>query len=336
MDIRHKVVMGPSLLIIKLKEAGLTNENKFSIMKKTSILLVFLSVVLFSNAQESEIIGKWTLKKMQKGDEIKEVDSGIIFDENGILRLGFFNMDEIIEAGTWKYDKNQNSILMSSTVDKNMNGKAEVIKVTEDELQYKKEGVIFSLVKYVESEESGAMLDFSEADFFTEDGDYKYDGEEDKLPWQDISGMIKSLEQVSKLVYDYSQWNETEKSFDKKLLTANVVANSEEMTLNIDYIFYGYDKYNLPEDTELPSNTEYTGLLYPEQEINFRIAGTEELTTPAGTLMCTVIEAVEAELQKKLWMINNKPGVYAKIIIEKPGMFGMFYQGVFELQEIKE
>ncbi len=113
-------------------------------MKKALILLVFLSAILFSNAQESDIIGKWTLKKMQKGDKIKEVDSGVIFDETGVLKLGFFNMEEIIEAGTWKYDKNQNSIVMSSTVDKNMNGKAELIKVTEDELQYKKDGIVYS------------------------------------------------------------------------------------------------------------------------------------------------------------------------------------------------
>ncbi len=46
-------------------------------------------------------------------------------------------MKEILEAGTWEYDKNENSILMSSTVEKHINGKAKVIKVTEDELPIK-------------------------------------------------------------------------------------------------------------------------------------------------------------------------------------------------------
>lgn len=304
-------------------------------MKKALIVLVFLSVVLFSNAQESDIIGKWTLNKMQKGDKIKEVDSGVIFDKNGDLKLGFFNMEEIIEAGTWKYDQNQNLIVMSSTVDKNMNGKAELIKVTEDELLYKKDGVVYSLVKYVEKEEPGVMLDFSEADFFTEDGDYKYEGEEEKLPWKDPSEMLTSLVNVKHLVYNCSKLNEETESYEDKTLTADVTANPEEMSLSIDYIFYGFDRYNLPEDMDLPPNTEYVNLLYPEQEFNFRIVDTEEITTEAGTFVCTVIEAAQEETQKKLWMINDKPGVYAKIIIEKPGMFGAYSFEIFELTEIK-
>ena len=302
------------------------------------ILLLALAFITFSgigNAQKPDITGKWTLTKMRKGDKIKEVESAVIFDENGVLKLGFFNMEEITEVGTWKYDKNQNSILMSSTVDKNMNGKAELIKVTEDELQYKKEDIVYSLVKYVKSREPGAMLDFSEADFFTEDGDYKYEGEEEKLPWKDPSEMLTSLVNVKHLVYNCSKLNEETESFEDKTLTADVVANPDEMSLSIDYIFYGFDRYNLPEDTELPPNTQYVNLLYPEVEFNFRIVDAEEISTEAGTFECTVIEAAQEEIQKKLWMINDKPGVYAKIIIEKPGRFGAYSLQIFELTEIK-
>lgn len=294
----------------------------------------FLSMGII-NAQEADIIGKWTLTKMQKGDDIKELDSGIIFEENNVLKLGFFDMEEIVEAGTWKYDKNKNSILMSSTIDKNMNGKAELIRVTEDELQYKKDGVIYTLVKYYDSEEYGAMLDFSETDFFTDDGNYKYEGEEEKLPWQDPSEMLMSLVNVKHLVYKRSKLNELTNSFEDITLTADVAANAEEMSLSIDYIFFGFDRYNLPEDTELPPNTEYANLLYPEVEFNFRIVGTEEITTNAGTFICTVIEAAQDEIQKKLWMINDRPGIYAKIIIEKPGMYGAYSLEIYELDEIQ-
>lgn len=37
------------------------------------------------------------------------------------------------------------------------------------------------------------------------------------------------------------------------------------------------------------------------------------------------------ETCKKLWMINDIPGVYAKIIADKPGTFGQY--SVYELQE---
>ena len=305
-------------------------------MKK--LLMLGMASFLFIgilNAQESEIIGKWTLTKMQKGDETREVDSGIIFEEDNILKLGYFNMEEIVEAGTWEYDKQQNSIIMNSTVNKNMNGKAKLILVTEDELQYEKDGVIYTLVKYDDSEEYGAMLDFSEADFFTEDGNYKYEGEEEKLPWKDPSEMLMSLINVKHLVYKRSKLNELTNSFEDIILTADVAANAEEMSLSIDYIFFGFDRHNIPEDLELPPNTEYANLLYPETEFNFRIVKTEEITTNAGTFLCTVVEAAQDEIQKKLWMINDRPGVYAKIIIEKPGMFGAYSLEIYELDEIQ-
>lgn len=266
------------------------------------------------NGQESDITGKWTITKMQKGDEIKETDSGIIFEENNVLKLGFFNMEEIIEAGTWEYDKRQNSILLNSSLDKNINGKAELLKVTEDELQYKKDGIIYTLLKYNEDEEYGPMLDFSEADFFSEEGDYKYEGEEENLPWKDPAEMLLSLVNVKQLVYKRSKLNELTNSFEDIILRADVAANADEMSLSIDYIFFGFDRYNLPEETELPPNTEYENLLFPEVEFNFRIVDTQEITTNAGTFLCTVIEAAQDEIQKKLWMINDRPGVYANLL----------------------
>lgn len=300
------------------------------------ILSVIFLIANISMAQKAEIIGRWNLTKMQKGDKIKTVDSGVIFEKGGITKLGFFKMDEIMEAGTWEYLPDDNSILMVSAVDKTVNGKAEIIKITNDELRYQKDGIIYSLVKYVESEEPGAMLDFSETDFFTEDGEYKYEGEEVKLPWKDPSEMLMSLVNVKHLAYRHSKLNEQTNTFDDKILTADVVANPEEMSLSIDNIFYGFDRYNLPEDMELPPNNEYSNLLYPVEEFYFRVVSTEKITTAAGTFLCSVIEAAEAEIQKKLWMINDKPGIYAKVIVEKPGMFGAYSLQIFELEEIKQ
>lgn len=294
-----------------------------------------MAIVGLSTAQESAIIGKWKLTEMQKGEKIKEVDSGIIFGENGVLKMGFFDMQEILEVGTWEYDKKQHAILMTSTDEKVLNGKAEIIEISNDNLQYNKDGVIYRLTKYDEEEEYSAMLDFSEADFFTEDGDYKYEADEEKIPWKDPSEMLRSLLNVNHLVYKCSVFNEVSRSFEDKLLTADVLTNEDEMSLSIDNVFYGFDRYNLPEDMELPPNTEYVTLLYPVEEYYFRVVGTEELSTAAGTFLCTVVEAAQEEIHKKLWMINDKPGIYAKVIVEKRGMFGAYSLQIFELNKIK-
>lgn len=301
---------------------------------KFLLFAVFTFVNVFAIAQDYQITGTWKLTEIRKGENSKKVDSGYIFEEGGVLKLGFFNMEEIVVAGTWKYNKADNAIEMSSEIDENCNGKAKILQLSENELVFELAALEYYLKRVGENSVGLTLLDFSEADFFTEDGEYKYDGEEDKLPWKDVAEMIRNMEGISSLIYDYSEWNETTKMFDEKQLTAGVAANSEKMVLSIDYIFYGYDKHTLPEDAELPLNNDYSSLLYPEKELNFRISGTEELTTPAGAFTCTVIEAVEAETKKMLWMINDQPGVYAKIIIEKPGMFGVFYHGVFELNSI--
>lgn len=301
-------------------------------------LLLLLSVLFFfantTSAQESQIIGQWNLTKMQKGDKVKTVDSGVIFEEGGITKLGFFNMEEIVEAGTWEYNSGDNSITMTSTVDKSVNGKAKIIKLTDDELQYQKEGIIYSLAKYVENEESDTQLNFTIDDFFDENGDYKYYGDEEKLPWQNPLEMITELKNVNQLVFKFSVLNEETQQFDSKVLTANVEANTDDETLSIDFIFFGYDRFNLPEDADLPPNKEYANLLYPEKENSFRVAGAEQITCPAGTFDCTVVEAADDfEESKRMWMITDKPGVYAKIVASKRGNFGHYH--IYELQEIK-
>jgi len=178
------------------------------------------------------------------------------------------------------------------------------------------------------------MKNFTEDDFFDENDEYKYYDDEQKLPWQDSYGMIMSLENVKQLVYKYSSLIDDKEAFKDKILTANVKANIEESCLSIDYIFYGYDTYNLPEDTQLPPNKAYSELLYPERENSFRVTGTEQITTPAGTFDCTVIEVFDnSEIKKKLWMINNKPGIYAKCIHDKSGDWGHY--DIYELQEIQ-
>ena len=112
-------------------------------------------------------------------------------------------------------------------------------------------------------------------------------------------------------------------------------ASLEEEGYLIDYIFYGYDSFNPPDDTQIPPNPSYDIDLYPLNEDIYRITGSEQITTPAGTFDCTVIEALgDSDLLKKLWMINDRLGIYARISEEDPDEnFGHY--AIYELQEIK-
>jgi hypothetical protein len=304
-------------------------------MKNILLLsFVFSTIAILTNAQQAELIGKWQLSKVVVDDE-----------KGGVLKAARSAQSEVIEAGKWELNEKQNTIIMSSTLDEDFNGTATLVNISKTELIYKKDNAILhfnrmpasNVVSDVESEKVESTitrLEFTEADFFNNDGDYKYYDDEVKLPWQDINEMLMSLANVKQLVYKFSTLDEDEMGFQDKILIADVNSNPSEQTLSVDYIFYGFDRYNLPEDSELPPNTEYSGLLYPEEENTFRVSGSEQITTLAGTFDCTVVEVVGSfETCKKLWMINDKPGVYAKIIADKPGLFGQY--SIYELQEIK-
>lgn len=183
---------------------------------------------------------------------------------------------------------------MSSSLDKDFNGTVTLEKVSETELVYKKDDAILHFQRFAsssvasepESKKPGntvARLAFTEADFFNEDGDYKYYDDDGKLPWQDIDAMLMSLVNVKQLVYKFFILDEKAMVFNDKILSAEVNSNPSEQALSIDFIFYGYDRCNLPDDTELPPNTEYSNPLYPEEDNLFRVSGFEKITTKPGT-----------------------------------------------------
>lgn len=235
--------------------------------------------------------------------------------------------------GTWMYNAKGETVIFIG-FSHLLRGKNTLVSHSEDKFVLNNNGNTITALKENVEEAKIERLTFGDEDFYDENGEYKYYDDEYKLPWQDAYGMIMSLVNVKHLVYDYATLIEGTDAFQNKTLTANVNANGQEGALSIDYIFNGYDNYNLPEDTQLPPNTEYTNLLYPLNGDTFRIVGTEPLTTAAGTFDCTLIEAIgDFEIKLKLWMITDKPGIYAKIIQDKPGSFGHY--AIYELQEIK-
>ncbi|MDQ1769839.1 hypothetical protein GQR60_08590 [Labilibaculum sp. A4] len=401
--------------------------------KATIILIVLLSLIKVTNAQDSKISGSWLVTKIVVGDQIDEPLFVIDYSADGSI------ITQGIEVGSWSHNQKEEKLIMSSDMDKDFGGDCEIISLNQKELNFEKgdqkwflsrlnmseiaktnseSGLIgswefaddanyegtkvlnfeapdsFTLVEKQEGMQSqtGGMwifnpkeqsllligridqiggknkiltisktklvlenagsetamrksddnsqkierLNFTEDNFFDENGDYKYDSEEGKLPWTDPFEMLMSLVNTSQLEYNFSALVEGTKVFETKKLTADVKTDKDEQSVSIDFIFYGYDRYNLPDETELPPNVldfNYYNRLYPLKENSFRVAGQEKLTTPSGTFDCTVIESVGTSEEKyKLWMINDKPGIYAKIIEDKEGMFGHYY--IYELKNI--
>ena len=310
--------------------------DKKMILEKDGIQWIFEKIdkekVMKENLS-SGFLGAWKIRDENNSDSFQSIifkspDSFIMFEKGE----GF----ESKTSGTWMYRKKENSlIVIVPGANIALRGKNKVIRIDEKEMVLQKKGVIYKAVKIVQTAKEIERLNFTEDDFYDENGDYKYDGEEEKLPWQDSYALKENLQKVTQLVYTYKILIKSTQSFDTKILKANVTTDEADESVSVDYIFYGYDNYNLPDDTQLPSNNfDPYSKLYPYKGDTFRVTGTEKISTPAGTFNCTIVELVNTLGEKsKLWMANENPGIIVKIIQDKPGQFGYYH--IYELKEIK-
>ncbi len=311
----------------------LKNDNTELILEKEGEKLYFKKTnkqKIQSENKKSGLFGSWEFEEETNAD-LKRFITFKAPDNFTVLEKG--EGMESKSGGMWIFDEKDKTLLLIGQVE-NLRGLSKVIVVTKKEFSVENNGKIYILKKVVQDAVNIQRLSFSEEDFYDDNGDYKYYDDEQKLPWQDSYQMIADLSKVKHLVYKFSTLIESTKSFTTKILTADVIVNKEKQTLSIDNIFSGYDKYNLPDDTQLsPNEFDYYNKLYPLEGDSYRIVGKEEVITPVGTFICTVIEATASFDEKiKLWMINDKPGIIAKIIKDRAGDLG-FYK-VYELQEI--
>lgn len=310
-------------------------ENELQILKDGANLFyrkIDLTNISTGN-KDSGLMGTWEFKDVPYPEvntlvTFKEPDEfSIILREEGMTS----NL-----SGTWIFDKKEMSLLMIGLRGEDtFNGENKVIKITDDTIELENNRKTYKAKLKAENTQEIEQLSFTESDFFNEAGVYKYESDLEKLPWLNWDEMKADLLHVEQLIYNYSQLINGTDVFDSRILTANVHASLEEEGFEIDNIFNGYDRYDLPKDAEWPENPNFYVPLYPLNESLFRITGNEQITTPAGTFDCLVLEAVnESRFLNKLWMIKDRIGVFAKIIdVDPDETFGHY--SVYELQEIK-
>jgi hypothetical protein len=240
---------------------------------------------------------------------------------------------ESTSRGTWMYKSKEKSLVIM-TSDRELRGQNKVVQITDNELELENKGNSIKANKVEQKDIKIERLTFSEEDFYNENGDYKYEADMEKLPWPDGEQVIEYLTNINQLVYEFSDLVEQTESFNTTKLAANVNGDMDR-GINMDNIFEGYDRASLPEDSEMPVEMfNFNNSLFPFESYTFRVIGEEEITTSAGTFNCTLVEAIgDFDENLKLWMINDKPGLLAKVIKDKSGDFGHYM--VFELVEIK-
>ena len=395
-------------------------------MKKTSIILLLLMLTTVISAQREKLIGSWLMVKAEINGTVEEPFFIMDFKENGKTEA----ME--MELGTWSYNEKNNSIVMESTFDKDFNGEAKIVKLTDEELVVNKDGAKLFYTRINESEaiennknsnlfgvwrvkdtgDETILIKFEEPNNFVEitasegmsskaqgtwsfnpteksvifvgfshllkgkhqinelteeslilekDGNsitavkeksddskierltFEYEdfpeeevASEYNLPWLELYDMIDSLEDVKFIKYKKGSLVEELNTFKYGTIFSKIKVNSEKQSVTFtNFVVELNDTMQYSEDHKGRLAESYNQFFPKEEPWPYRIIGIEKVTVPAGTFECTVVEGFNGEDKIKYWLINNKPGIYAKYIIEGLEMFDDLKYQVYELEEIK-
>jgi len=316
-------------------------------MKNLMITLIIILCSFSSNAQSEKIIGNWQLTKViVDGKTESNLKAVFIFEDEGVLKAARDATSKTITAGTWKYNEEKKLIQMSSELDKDFNGEATVIKISDKELVYKKEEATLSFVK-IEMQNSAPIIKmekpvllFEREEMYDDEGNFNYEEAEAKLPWK-IETIVNTLKEYNELVYDITSFPDEEEP-DTWVESEKINYNAEEQSIDVrEYSYSQNDYIDMTEDPIWMGNLpeyEYDFNFFPNSNLDpYKVVGTEKIETPAGIYHCTVVEGFDQFDSKVLyWMINEKPGVYAKIIKVKDAPIPFGSTNVYILKEIKQ
>ncbi len=267
----------------------------------------------------SELAGLWKLKDSQTYLKFDLPDS--------MIYLSYADGVTDTYRGKWIFMPKENNVIILGFL-KKLKGKNKILKISDKKLSIKNNDKIYDFVK--QKSETIEKLSYKYEDF-DEDADFSA-----KLPWQDYDKMINVLKNIKEIKYDYAKYMPDVQTFNHGTIISEIKVNQNKNSVR--FINFSVTKNNKEQFSEKYKDelSEAYNLFFPEEEpMPYRVVGTQKITVPAGTFECTVVEGIDGEKQIKYWMINDKPGIYAKKIKQELSPFGEFDFYKIELLEMK-
>jgi len=212
--------------------------------------------------------------------------------------------------GDWMYKPKQNSIMFIAGRRSQIIGNAKIIEHNENTLSLENNGFkyVFEKLKTVDVE----LLSF----------DYEYldnnRNEDNYPPWGKFDKLNAQMTSTKMMIYQKGVYNADLKVFDYSTVVYKTkVEEGYEVSVS-EYSVNGSDTTQINEVSigeDYGSENEF----FPQENFgNYIVLEKETLTVPAGTFECTVVIGFDDnDVKYKVWMIDAKTGVYAKIISQK-------------------
>lgn len=317
--------------------------------------IFFISLLFFIigvKAQKKTILGNWQLTKVVDNGKTQEGFNAVfIFEKEGLLKAARSTGENSMNVGSWQYNSKSKTLTMKSDIDKDFRGEAKVLELKKNRLVYLKDAVEMTFSRVSDEQmkpldpvtKNKPELSFEEKDFWRENGEAIELQEEliAKLPWK-FNEVATFLKQYKDVIYTVSNFRGANPP-DTFIVSERIAYNETENSIDIrdysisnnDYIEMTTNEVPLKEMNELDLEEQFH--FYPADELDpFRVVGVEKIDTVLGELECTIVEGFDGYSNKiKYWLINDRPGVYAKIIIVNPSEAPFGYTNIKVLKAIK-
>ena len=236
------------------------------------------------------------------------------------LYFNFENVDYSLKAissgytsssqGNWVYKPKQNSIMFIGGRQADIIGNAKILEHNENTLSFENNGFnyVFKRMETVEVE----YLDFDYHSLRENKNEDIYP------PWGKFDKLTAQMTSIKMMVYSKGVFNTELKIFD---FSTVIYKTQVEEGYNVSISEYSVNGSDTTQENEVSIGEDYgsENEFFPLEKFkNYSVVGKETITVPAGTFECTVVMGLDDDdVKYKVWMIDAKTGVYAKIISQK-------------------
>ena len=298
------------------------------ILKKENVTSYYVKVDTSKIAEtnkKSRLAGKW---KIKNDEDLLQVLEFKLPDTYTFVEAD--NNSTETTNGSWIYNPKKKFLIMMGFTPK-LKGKINIISITDKKIVLEKNGEQIVGEKKETSKNKIERLTFEEEDF----SEREYD-EHGEFPWNDFYEMAESLSVVKELVYRYGKLLPKINTFKYSTIISKIKVDIEKPSVKFTNLTVDNGDTSQYSENYKGGLTGMYDNFFPQPEISpYRKTGVETVTVPAGTFECSVFEGIDGFDKVKYWMINDKPGIYAKIIREQIDPFDKLEYSIKELTEIK-
>ncbi len=284
------------------------NDEKL-VYKKGDLVFTYIRYnknLIIKSPVYKKLLGTWKMGGDQTS--IFLFDKGFQFTQ--LVRFEN-NNGTMTTKGQWLLLPDNKTLVLEADIE-DLRGESKIIQLNDDLMELIYKGVQFQLDKLPATSPPEALV-------FTYEEIENTETDEHDLPWSEeaLYGYLKNHHEIS---YERKTYEKEVKTFLTDYLISKIYV--DENKPQIKFVYYLQNKEEEIKQKEvIKAHLQNTyNRFFPEKAISpYRIvSNNEKINVNGTTYYCTLVEGFDGDEKVKYWMINDMPGIFAKIIRDNP------------------